>query len=244
MKRVGLLIILIMMFSMTGCIQKYEFTEAESDKAAEYMAGLLLKYDKSYDKELIPMEELTGENDVATPTGSTANQEKAPVTNAATDQNAVSQDTTDQTTTGIPAAQGDYTLSEVFGEKGFELNYTSYQIVDSYPENATNETFSVTPRQGDQLLVASFALTNTLNKKRSLDLSKSSLTYVLEINAEKLYAPSLTLMENDLKYLNMQFQGGEKKSVILVFEIKKETSWNKMNLTISNGDKSELISMK
>jgi hypothetical protein len=58
MKRLILFLILIISITLTGCIHETNITEEESDAVAEYMAGLLLKYDDKYDKALIPKDEI------------------------------------------------------------------------------------------------------------------------------------------------------------------------------------------
>lgn len=235
MKRARILIMVLLMFSLTGCIKKYNYTEEQSDSAAEYMAGKLLESDSNYEQDLLPMEEVT---EKVSPTVSVTPTPSTPAEN--TDSAANSTESGTKTT----ASNKEYTLSEVIDTKNFDLKYTGYVITDSYPEDSTETYFTVSPRQGNQLAVISFALKNKTDKKKTLNLTKADIQFKLDINAGELYGPSLSLIENDLQYIDISLKGGEEKPVLLIFEIKKDSNITDINLTVSQGDKSANIVIK
>ncbi len=231
MKRARILIVLLLMFSLTGCIKEYSYTEEQSDSAAEYMAGKLLEQDKYYHEALLPIEEASVEPTVAvTPTG-------APIQKADTNLSS-----TDGTVTSEP--KKDYTLSEVIGADDFDLQYEGYDITDGYPEETTDSYFTVTPRQGNQLAVVTFRLKNVTSKKKTLNLTKADIQFQLDINVGTVYEPSLSLIENDLQYIDISLKGKEEKQVLLIFEIKKEKEISDINLMVSQGEKSAIIVLK
>lgn len=231
MKRASILILLLLMFSLTGCIKEYSYTEEQSDSAAEYLAGKLLEQDKTYDKALLPIEEINEEpivTDIPT---------KAPTQDSDTGPSVA------DTTEPIEIKE-QYTLSEVIGTDHFDLQYEGYDITDSYPEDPTDSYFTITPGQGNQLAVVTFLLTNKTDKKKTLNLTKADIRYRLDINSNAGYEPSLSLIENDLQYIDIALKGNEKKKVLLVFEIKKEKEISDINLTVSSGEKSTKIVIK
>jgi len=233
MKRLRLIIIICFMLSLTGCIQEYSAAEQQNDAVAEYMAGLLLKYDEDYEQGLTKMSEIqvestTTDMDIDTPTP-TADQD---------DDSTVNSDGPEVVT------QKDYTLTEVIGEKDFDIQFTGYQITDTYPEDIESTYFSLTPRVGNQLLVASFSVLNNTGSEKALNLSKAKIIYQLDINVGTIYKPSLTLLENDLQYIDIAIKGGKTKTVLLIFEVSKDKDIAEINLVISKDNKSEIIKVK
>lgn len=236
MKRMRLIFILLMTLSLTGCINSYNYTEKETDSVAEYMAGLLLKYDSQYNRALLPMSKIKKE-DVQE---AAAEQEEPTIPQTDSANKPSEQKETDQAE--IPAQS--YTLSEVIGVKGVELQYQSYKLADTYPEDSTNTYFSLLPRDGYKLLVMEFTLTNTTKKDKSLNLTNAKVQYQLEVNAEKQYKPLLTLLENDLQYINVKLQKQDTIPVLLIYELPADTKVNGINLLVSKGNKSGAFKIK
>lgn len=233
MKKLSLLIIILFTLSLTGCIKKYELSEQQSDATAEYMAGLLLKYDKNYEPHLTPLDELTKVS------------EAPKVTEAITATPTPAQEaTTENSDSGVEAVAKEYTLSEVIGVSDIEILYSGYKICESYPEDATSAYFSLTPAEGNQLLVASFSIKNQSNKEKVLDLSNSGELYQLDINVGTVYKPSLTLLKNNLQYIDITIGAGKTETALLIFEVSKDTDISDINLITSKEDRTEIIEIK
>ena len=235
MRRFKIITVLLILATLTGCMQKFEYSEEQTDAAAEYVAGLILRYDKDYKNKLISMEEIVVQQQEA---------EKATATPAP----GTSQDTDDGPTgvteNPIDAPKPEYTLSEVIDEKGFDLSYNGYTIADSYPEDITDAYFSVTAREGNQLVILSFQLKNKLDKKNNLNLTKAKITYQLDVNVGTIYEPPFALLENNLKLIDMTLKEKEEKTVILIFEVKKDVEMKDINLMVTRDDRSEIIKIK
>lgn len=235
MRRLKILLVLLISFSLTGCIQEYSVSEEKSDAYADYMAGLLLKYDSDYEKSLIPEEELNGDT-----------QDEGNVAENVTSD--ASEETTD--TSGESSTQSDTvndkkaSLTEVVGQEGLEVEYTGYKLADTYPEDADAAGFTLTPRPGFQLLVTKFTIKNTSGKKKELNLIDTDITYQLDINVGTVYKPLLTLLQNDLQYIDISIGKGKSEDVLLVFEISKDTDMSNVNLIVSSGDKSNILEIK
>lgn len=235
MKRLKMIIVLLLSLTLTGCIQKYTVTDEKSDAYAEYMAGLLLKYDKGYEQSLIPEQELTeGDQTDTVAEGNTP----TPVPEGTTDT------TGDNTAQSDSAASNEASLTEVVGLEGFEVKYTGYKLADTYPEDTDAAGFTLTPRQGYQLLVTEFSVKNTSGKKKELNLIDTNITYQLDINVGTVYKPLLTLLQNDLQYIDITIDKGKSENVLLVFEVSKDTDMSNVNLIVSNNDKSNIIGIK
>ena len=209
MKRLKFLFILFLSLSLTGCVQKYNVTDAQSDATAEYMAGLLLKYDKDYEQDLAPIENAA--DDSITEEESSNTSDTDAVNEVETDNSSSSDETLN-----------DYTLTQVIGESGFSINYKDYILVDTYPEEPESASFSLTPREGYQLLVASFTIKNTSDNEKEINLIRSGITYQLSVNNRSIYEPLLTLLENDLRYFDLTIAAGKSKKALLIFEVSNE----------------------
>jgi hypothetical protein len=222
------------MFTLTGCIQEYKVTEQQNDATAEYMAGLLLKYDEDYEQDLPSQDEIIEEEaaqvevDTMSPTPTVSS----------------TKDTTTNAEGKAEDAKKDYTLTEVIGAENFEIEYTGYKVTESYPEDAQSAYFSLTSREGNHLIVASFLVKNKTDKEKKLNLSKAKIQYQLDVNVGTVYKPSLTLLENDLQYIDIKIAGGKAEPVLLIFEISKDTDISDINLMVSNDNKTEIIKIK
>lgn len=227
MRHYKLVVILLLMVTLTGCMPKYEYTDDQTDAAAEYMAGLILKYDNDYHSALMSMDDIVA---IATPTPGTA-------------QNAVDGQA-EVTVSPTVVPEPNYTLSEVIDEKGFDLTYTGYDVLDSYPEDVAEAYFSISAREGNQLIVLTFQLKNKLDKKNNLNLTKADISYQLDVNVGTIYEPPFALLENNLKLIDITLKAKEEKTVVLIFEVKKDVEMKNINLMVTRDERSEIIEIK
>jgi len=232
MKRLRLLPILLLLFGLTGCIKEYTLKEEQSDAVAEYMAGKLLEYEDTYEQDLVLEDELmeAGQEDSAQIISPTAVAE-----NPSSDSNNT-EGTIEETDASI-----DYSLAEVIGVEDFDIQYKGYTVTETYPEDSDSTYFSLTARKGNQLLAVAFDLKNTTKSKKTLNLSKSKVLYQLDINVDTIYKPSLTLLENDLQYIDISVAGGKTEQVLLIFEVAKTTDLSDVNLIVSKDKKTKII---
>jgi hypothetical protein len=239
MKKLGLVLLTIIMLSLTGCIHEYQLSAEETDVAAEYMAGVLLENDRNYQKDLLDWEELK-EADSKEDTKAEDSKEEGSEKEGSSSKPVK----TDEKDKEAALPKEDLTISDVIGAKDFDITYQSYKLCSVYPEDETNAYFSLTPREGNQLFVASFMVENKSKKDKRLDLRKAKVEYQLDINVGMVYKPLLPLLENSLRYLNMEIGAGKKEEVILIFEIPKDIVMEDINLIISDGAKTEIIDIK
>jgi hypothetical protein len=233
MKRLKLVIIILLALPLSGCIKETNLSDKQSDEVAEYMAGELLENDEYYDQRLISVD-----------TSKTDSLNEAAVTNApsqVTTGNAVASDSSDNT---VSATKKNYTLAEVIGNKNFQIKFSTYKIAETYPENSNSAYFTIEPREGYQLLVASYTVENITGKEKTLDLSDKNISYKLEVDKDTTYDPLLTLLENDLQFVDIKVNGGNSKKVLLIFEVSKNDNLSNINLTVKNGNKSNSIKIK
>lgn len=213
---------------LSGCMKEYPLSETQTDVVAEYMASLLLENDNGYSPLLLNYHEVAFVEDI----------------NLDEDEDELPEPTVvpEKGVTQVPEKH--YTLSEVIGDSNFDINYTSYKLADTYPEDETNRVFSLDPREGYQLLVVDFLVKNLTSEDKTIDLSKSIIQYQLDINVGTIYKPQLALVENNLQYINMKVKSGDKISAVLIFEVSREIDMSDINLIASKDSKTEIIEIK
>lgn len=240
MKKLTFMVLLIFILSMTGCISEYRLSDEGTDVVAEYMAGILLEEDEKYEQSLLKEEELETvltdmeETEViitVTPTPTPVPEDLK----AAGDSNEES------------GVDKNYTISEVMGITDFDIQYTGYELHGTYPEDDTNSYFSLTPREGNQLLVISFLIKNITGEAAEIDLSNTKVTdisYQLDINIGSIYKPQLALLENDLQFIDIEIEAEDTQTAVLIFEISKDIDMTDINLIISKDSKAGIIEIK
>jgi hypothetical protein len=232
MRRWKLFVAAIFILTLNGCVKEYNITEEQSNEVAEYMSALILDNDDDYDQSLTPMKEIvedSSEDEMITGT---------PIPSVTPDgvsnPNAEKEDAKDQI---------EYTLSEVIGAKDLDIQYKGYKLAETYPEDMDKTYFSIDAREGYQLLVAKFSVKNNSDSEERLNLSKTDIQFMLDVNDGTAYKPQFTLLENDLQYVDITVKSGKTKEVLLVYEIKTDEISN-INLAISKDEKSNIIEIK
>ncbi len=233
MKRLKLIIIIFFVFVLSGCIKESEVTKEKGDAVAEYMAGLLLKYDDLYEQDLIPLDEILEDDaDLAVIT---------PASKAGTGENSTSSTSSQEEQTEVNTTD---TLTEVIGNKNFKINYTGYKLADTYPEDSESLGFTLSKREGFQFLVTEFSAENITKNSQNLNLAKDDILYQMKAYNDVIYKPLLTLLENDLRFIDVTVDAGKARKVLLVFEIPKNNDITNLSLVVSKGEKSYVIEIK
>lgn len=241
MKRLFVLLVCISMILLTGCMKTYPLSEKQTDIVAEYMAGLLLKNDKSYSPSLLSFfevnesknHELEEEKELV----STKDQGDS-IDEGSIDESQIDDDSNTQ------SSSIDYTLSDIIEDSDFDIQYIGYRLADTYPEDETNHVFSVDPKEGHRLLVVNFTVENISDNDKIMDLSKEQIQYKLDINETSTYRPQLVLLENNLQYINMNIKAGEKIPAVLIFEVAVDLDMTNMKLTLSKDTRNVIIEIK
>lgn len=258
-KKLYLLIICVLMFSLTGCMKKYPLSETGTDTVAEYMAGLLLKYDRKYSESLLSYQEIDQASDseaaeVETKEAGKVSETESPKANeektgkVSSDKEDGGDNSYDENRNNDNVnSEGnviEYTLSEVIGDQNFDIQYVGYRTLDAYPEDETNHVFSIDPKEGCQLFEVDFSIENLTEKDKIFDLTGSNLKYRLNINNENSYRPQSVLLENNLQFIKMNIKAGKTISAVLVFEIPKDIDLSKIDLNFYKDAMTGTINIK
>lgn len=256
MKKIKILGLLAMSAVMlTGCIDAMpDMTTEQSDIVAEYAAGLLLKYSPNYNYRLVSDEELAAalaqENTIEEETESEAVTETEE-TKASSEETTKEQDETQQSTESAEIVQDvvdvDADLAVELGiDAEIALRYQSFEICDSYPQNASG--FSGTDaKQGKKLLVLHFDLENTSDEVIPCNLYDASLKLRVHINQSVLAGALETpLLPDDLVSFAEDVAAKETKDLAVVFEIDElmDEEIETLTLQMFSADKSVSVKVR
>lgn len=248
MRKLFLLLIVICGVTLTGCAQLIDMNDQESDVLAEYMAGTMLRHADNYDEALIYPETTestetseTAETDETTDAAKTTGVSD-PINNTIEDTSA---ETADITTTSDDSQNGNIVrLDNMFKsilKDNFAIAYTDYKFYDSYPDE--NEFFTLETTKDKKLLAVSFNVKNITKKSKELDLKDYNLVYQLTDNKDTVYNPMMTLLNNDIQYIDFKIAAGKTQKAVILFNVPKDIDVSNMKLTITYKDKTTLLDL-
>lgn len=268
-KKLYIILVSVSMILLTGCMKAYPLSETETDAVSEYMAGLILKYDKNYSPSLLSYNEVSNAEEngliqdekVAAGTYEPLEDEKVAaetdgegnvnddkkndnnINNENINKDKENKDETGNNST-TQSKEDDYSITEIIGDSDFDVQYTGYKLVDTYPEDETNQVFSVDPRMGYRLLVLNFSVENITDKDKTIDLVSDDIKLILNINNNEMLYPQLTLLENNLQFIKMDIKANEKITAVVIFEVPEDMELTDMSLTVSKDSMTKEIVVK
>ena len=214
---------------LTACSSENNIplTEKESDAIAQYCAHLLLKYDnnKVQKRKLMDLDELEDyykelhKND---PTPTPVPTEEITPTPAE-----------DITSTPVPD-DGDLTpvptepeqdkaesLTELYGLEDFIIEYKASSLSKVYSEN---EYSSINAKDGELILAVEFSIRNIGSSDKKFVSSGSKIAYALQCKNGDIYTPSLSMLGNDIQFLNDEIEKDEQYTAVLLFIIDEKVA--------------------
>lgn len=221
------IVILLVMLTFCGCVKPVDLTDEETDMFAEYISKEVLKRDKYYDQQLLELNYSTEEEDEEETTGSTVALPKDKVPGQSTSN---TQDKKPEKTYTLA------TVDEILGNDSVNVAYRTSNIFNSYPEDGGNY-FVISSSKGFKLLVLDFDIKNTTGKDVTYSMLKQDVMYKLVMDNGNEYSPLLTLLVDDLQFVNKTIPANETEKGVLVFRINQEEVKSKGVLQITSGNK-------
>jgi hypothetical protein len=244
MKKIIIFLFIILSFTFTGCMKKYQLDEEQTDMVAEYMAGLLLMSNDDYIGRLSRTDSWL-EVDEQKAESKEEQKEEDSINKSKDKEKELHENLPVKPDTSKQKSKGEnVNIDNIIGVSGLKLQYLGFEICDEYPKEEEVTYFSLEPREGYEFLVASFALENTSDETKSFDLTSMDLSYQLDVNVGTIYKPLLTLLKNDLQYFDITLKPGQSEKALLVFEISKDRDAANINLLISRENRSKIIEIK
>jgi len=235
LKRILAVILVVCMLGLTGCVRMVEITDEESETIARTAAWLLFKYDNNYTENLVtPVLTMTPTPvPTATPT---------PVPDEQESTNAPVQETTkteQDDTVSLPEFNSSF--EEVIGTEKIRFTYEGYELYDSY----TFDSFSVEPKTpGNCLMLVFLQLQNMSTESARVNVLELQPKCRLYADVTKQMVPKRTVLLNDFQYLVAEIPTGESYNSVLVFEVEKDFSPEKLDLFLTVGENTAHMSLQ
>ncbi len=218
---------------LTSCASQVpELSELDNNKAAEYMAGEMLKYDEEYSYALDYDRSILDATPTPAPTPTPVVTPK-PVQNSTDPEGAAPGDIQ-----GDEPAVQEVSGAEIFGIPGIEVQYTSSSVQKTYGKGYE----SIVASKGKELLIVRFRIKNTGQDAQKINLFKRKLNYILS-QGEKTITPEHSSAVGDLQYLETTISPGKSKQGVLLFEVDKDTQIEGSSLRIINEMKQTTITL-
>lgn len=237
MKRTGIFLCgIAVSLLMTGCGAMPDLTQEETELISEYAVGLLLKYDKNYKSRLVDTSVYDMNEAVETP--EELPEEPIPEEEPAetTEIVDVSQDEEEME----PAVSS---VEEYYGIPNVVIQYTGYELTDSYPNMAEGDTlvFSMDATPGTQLLVLKFIALNTGNEDQVMDMLGCGARFRVSVNGEASDGALATMLLNDMQTYKDVIPAGSFAELVSIVEVPRDTSVNSIDFILrGNGENAAL----
>lgn len=237
------LMTLFALLSLGGCkVASTGLSDSEMDQVAEYTAKLLLKHVRGYKPTLLENIEVKDDPSLVkekfdvigkkekpdeTVSSEDSKQEEMKPSEEKEDEKKAEKDG-DGTEAGEPAEAKQ--LGDIYGVKGAEVIYGGSGEYKKYPND--EGYFSLVPPSGMKLFTTTFFIKNTTKSKLQFKHDQD-VKYSLVFGSGKTYKPSITLLERDMKFLDVSIEPGKRFEGVIVFNLPEGMSIKDAKLLIS-----------
>lgn len=229
------------LLSLSGCkIADTGLDEGEMNQVAEYTAKLLLRHVRGYEPNLLERLEVEDNPSLVNENFEVLGEEKKPEEKREEEKKSEDKEEVKGAKEGIEEKQEETSdgsgsivkqLSDIYGIEGLDAVFGGAGIFSKYPKN--EGYFSLVAPEGMKLFVATIILKNTSSKELHF-IHDKDVSYGLDFyKMGKVYRPSVTLLERDIKFLDTKLKAGDSTSGVIVFNIPSSTQMKDVNLVIS-----------
>lgn len=211
MKRKLLIILMsVMLFTLSGCVERIELDEEQEAKFIGYSMYAVLEHDKNYMLGLntveLDMEEGTEPStDEPTEIPETGGETPSGGNNGGED--------------GSGNTAGTVSMDKALTVDGLSIVYKDIEVCDSYPESEGEPVFSFKAVAGKKLVVLKFDMTNTTEADMNVDILSKKLSFRGIFNKAVKTRACVTLLPEAMNTYNSTIKAGETAESILVFEM-------------------------
>jgi hypothetical protein len=198
---------------------------------AEYMAGILLKYDKNN------QDMLDYDRSILEPTSSPVETKKPTASSApVTGDDLSTAGSTDSQANATETVKADVIMSK----GGIRIKQQQYQLKSSYDSSYA----TISAHKGKKLFVVKFLVKNTSGASKRVNMMKRSLSYSLEIDGTSAGGPLMTILDNDLQYIDYSLENGKSREAVLVFEVDSSQKVKNAVLNVTEGSKTAQLNLQ
>lgn len=251
MKKSVLAMVIILAFNLTGCNNLNNVSDQNYNAMADYMASMILKYDRTYEEKLINPAIIAKASSVAEENLNLNVGETKEGTEVSSDQTSATDvtDKTENVNRSTEVKEDDnkvekfYDLTELLELKNLDIQYKNYKLYDSFPEEKDDEYFNLEAGKNNKLCVVQFNIKNKTTKNQKFNLLNKEIEYQLDVDSNT-YTPLLTLLINDLQFIDISINGEKSEIGYLVFEVPNDIKLDNGNLLVSKDSLKSSIALK
>lgn len=112
------------------------------------------------------------------------------------------------------------TISEFFEESDFSIDYSSYELCDSYPEEDSDGVFmAMDATAGHQLCVVKFQVQNITSSDQEFDMFSKNGRFTLMTDDGETISAQSTMLLDDLSSFKGTIPADDNQELVLVFEV-------------------------
>lgn len=218
------------LFSGCGAMAMPALTEEQEDQIVKYAADAVMRHVDTYNNRLADLslyeEKEEKPQETKEPASAMDPTAETPVIDKSEE----------------PAS---YNLAQVLLPEGFSMEYTGYEVTDSYPQ--TEEmAFVIDASQNKKLLVLSFTVTNNGAESTDVDINGKKPYCVLRINDTDKYFIQTTLLNDDITTYRGTIEAGAAVQLVMIAEIPEEKadSIEALKLSVTAGDKTTVTELQ
>ncbi len=215
---------------LTGC-SELDYGGVDRDLVIEYCVNAVINHDRNY---IIKLQDREPEEETTTVWISDDPEEPTSGANGGDGSG---------TSPNGGSSSSSVTMSEAMSVSGYTFESSGYSVADVYPEG--NEGFSMVAVNGQALLILKFNVTN-VSGEENLDFSDLGYRYRCTVNSGTRVNVQKTALINALNTWDGSLGKGEKKEMVLVFQVSEEISNNINNISLSiiKDGKSSTVTIK
>lgn len=234
------MLVAILSLALTGCgNSNSNISDKDYNIIADYMASLILKYDRSYEESLVDItakaasHETDINKEVISPNLENTSQM---IDQGEEKENLDSSKVIDKNTKNVK-------LSKLMGCDDFDITYANYKLYQSFPDKKDKNYFTIEAGKNKKLCAVKFSIKNNSTKDKRFNLLNKKMNYELVADSSS-YKPLMTLLVNDLQFIDTSIKGGKSKTGYLIFEIPKNIKLENGELAVSRDSTESLIKLK
>lgn len=135
-------------------------------------------------------------------------------------------------------------LAEFCGVEGFDVNYSGYDLVDSYPADGNSSMFAIDASQGNKLCVVKFDVSNVSGQDAEFNMFDKQSSFELTVNDGNTFINDTTLLMDDFSMYKGTIEAGKGTGMVLLFEVSDGTDINSLSMKVNAGNNSGKIELK
>lgn len=238
---------------LAGCGTMPDLTEEQEKLVSEYSVALLLKYDSENHSRLVSTESFMNQYNAAMQVYEEgkaayyaqkeaeearrkAEAEAMEVANNPSEEELTIKEPVNDGTGGAVIVDN-RSIESFLGLDGFSIVYGGFDLMNSYPEDSTDYFFSMDATPGKKLLITYFNVENTKDSENKLDIFGIAPSIKMSVNGAGYKSIYASMLDDDLSMYSGPFFAGERKRLVLVYEVNQDTVVETIDLSLTlNGE--------